>query len=312
MLDLNRNIKVTVGNLSIPTRLFGPRELFGRSLITHFDATDYKNYSLSALTYVPIPQTGLTLAPAAYDTSFNRRRYNYATLPGNSTEANNLWVGYPTGNFNYFTGSTFDTNKGSLGYYQQGATMAIQLYTPYSGNNNLAPNSAVTLGFYSFLNPTQTNHIGFGPTRFQIGNSLGNNIFGFSYTSNTGNRAAFYGKTGTTGNVRISNAIDITTYTLKHNMFLFTITGSNYYWYINNNLIDSGTLGAGIVSPNLFYPFTGSTSAIGNFLSMDGAIQGNSNPCEFFIASEYTLPEQVNLLYDYFIIKFKNKIGRYR
>ena len=34
-----------------------------------FDATDYKNYSLSTLTYVPIPQTGSTLVAAAFDIS---------------------------------------------------------------------------------------------------------------------------------------------------------------------------------------------------------------------------------------------------
>jgi len=95
-------------------------------------------------------------------------------------------------------------------------------------------------------------------------------------------------------------------------MWLFTITGSNYYWYMNGDLFDSGPLGAGIVAPNLFYPFTGSTASTGNYLSIDGGAQGNYNPCELFIASEYTPPEQVKLLYNYFIVKFKNKIGRYR
>lgn len=317
--SLSRQVVVPtiINRSSIPIRLVGPRELYGSSLITHFDATDYKNYSLSTLTYVPIPQTGSTLVAAAFDTSFTRRRYNTVSNVAftiNITEANNTWIGNPTAGINVFTGSSFDTNKGSLGNGNQFATTAIGLFTPYSGNNNLAPNSAVTLGFYGFLNANNLNHPGFGPQRFQNAIGINNSIFGFSYTGNSGsanNNVAFYGKTGTTVNVQMSNIKNVASYVLKHSMWLFTITGSNYYWYMNGVLFDSGPLGAGIVAPNLFYPFTGSTASTGNYLSIDGGINGNYNPCEFFIASEYTPPEQVKLLNDYFIVKFKNKTNRY-
>jgi hypothetical protein len=108
----------------------------------------------------------------------------------------------------------------------------------------------------------------------------------------------------------------MTPYLNSYQMFLFTITGNSYYWYMNNELFDSGTIGVGIVAPNLFYPFTGFTASTGNYFSIEGISQGNTNTCEGFIASEYTTSEQVSLLNDYFITKFKNKKGsitnRYR
>jgi hypothetical protein len=323
MLDLNRNIKATVGNLSIPTRLFGPRELYGSKIITHFDTTDYKNYSLTTLTYVPIPQTGRTVIQAMFDISPQRRRYNYtdtASQALNISESSNAWVRISATSVNQFSGSSFDTNKGTLGVGGANASSLIELFTPFSGTRDIAPNSAVTIGFYSFLNQIIPVHVGIGPNRGAAAPSQVLN-FGFTYTgtsaTNTQNSAAFFARTGTTNtSVRVSNIKSMTPYINSYQMFLFTITGNSYYWYMNNELFDSGTIGVGIVAPNLFYPFTGFTASTGNYFSIEGILQGNTNTCEGFIASEYTTSEQVALLNDYFITKFKNKRGsttnRYR
>lgn len=321
MLDLNRNIKATVGNLSIPTRLFGPRELYGSKIITHFDTTDYKNYSLTTLTYVPIPQTGLTVIQSMFDISPQRRRYNYTidAVIGTISESSDTWVRISATSINQFSGSSFDTNKGTLGVGGTAASSLIELYTPFSGSRDIAPNSAVTIGFYSFLNAPITNHIGIGPYRGAVTPTLITRVlnFGFTYTGTANNNAAFFARTGTTNtSVRVSNIKSMTPYINSYQMFLFTVTGNSYYWYMNNELFDSGTIGVGIVAPNLFYPFTGFTASTGNYFSIEGILQGNTNTCEGFIASEYTTSEQVKLLNDYFITKFKNKKGsvtnRYR
>jgi hypothetical protein len=254
-----------------------------------------------------------------FDISPQRRRYNLSSAAqyANISESTTTWIIATGTSLNQFSGSSFDTNKGTLGVGGAAASSLIELYTPFSGTRDIAPNSAVTIGFYSFLNQIIPVHVGIGPNRAatQVLN------FGFTYTgtsaTNTQNSAAFFARTGTTNtSVRVSNIKSMTPYINYYQMFLFTITGNSYYWYMNNELFDSGTIGVGIVAPNLFYPFTGFTASTGNYFSIEGLVQGDTNTCEGFIASEYTTSEQVALLNNYFITKFKNKRGsvtnRYR
>jgi len=300
---------------TIPTRLFGPRELFGSSLLTHVDTMDYKNFSTDRFNKVNPPNTGETVIQSIFDISPYGRRYNLLSAYTNVTETATTWTTtIPlTTTTQGFSASSFDTNKGtypradSYSIGQGHNQFTTPMASPYANFRNLAPNSAFTLCNWISHQGSQTNadaSMGIGISSFnQATYILGLDVPQLNYGGNM---------LLTVKGVRQAPRYLPTVNNALTTMHLITVTGYNYYWYTNNVLYSSGTI-TGVT----LYPFTttGSTFFYLNSVPLITFVWGN-NPIartlEGFYATEYTTPEQVNLLYNYFIIKTKNKLGKFR
>jgi hypothetical protein len=309
LLDISGNTFSTLGN-SVPTRLFGPRELFGDSLLVHVDTTDYRNLFTTATGSTNVSLTGRSQVKRIDDISGKGRKFYYFT--GQTALESTIITGSPfqetftSTTFNQFTGSTFDTNKGVFGI-DTGAiaggnfTNNITMVSPFSSTRNIAPESAATacsyLTYFGASNALLGIGVGVGysgtlPFGFVSQSNAPNNIIGF-YVKSV-NRFSFF----------------TNPYLNKTIMLLGTISGNSYSIYVNNILITSGTMTGSI------YPLSGAAAAGGFTLDTQANPGGPTNSLtkthEGFISSTYTTPEQVNLLYNYFITKFKNKVGNYR
>jgi hypothetical protein len=197
---------------------------------------------------------------------------------------------------NQFSGSSFDTNKGVFGIGTN--SNSITMISPLINTVATAPQSAATLCFYGYWNGQIAGSPVLGLNRaysfqglFGFGQSTSSDIVNF--TIKNVSQFSFNGLI----------------YAQKTSMFLATITGNTLNVYANNTLLTSRTMTGAI------YPITGANNAGGYFLDCSLG----SNPAfsafkthEGFISHSYTTPEQVNLLYNYFTTKFKNKIGNYR
>jgi hypothetical protein len=312
MLDLNRNIKPTIGNLSLPIRTFGPRELYGSKLLTHVDTMDYKNFSTDIFNKVNPPNTGETIIQSIFDISPYARRYNIPSALTTS-ETGTTWITTValTSTTQGFSASSFDTNKGTFPRYDsffngQGMSREAMLLTPYAGFRNLAPNSGFTLCSWVASQGGGTNAnftIGMGVYARGVGN-----LFNLFQPTTFGSNVFLYVNT-----VQQNASYTLTASNAKTTMHLITVTGYNYYWYIDNILYSSGT-----ITGTTLYPFTSSSSQRHFYvngvpsISFQGIGGGLARTLEGFFASEYTTPEQVQLLYDYFNIKTKNKLGKFR
>lgn len=299
LLDISGNTFSTLGN-TVPTRLIGPRELYGDSLQVHVDTTDYRNLFSTATGTTNVSPTGQTQVKRIDDISGKGRKFYYFTgvsmVEGVTINGSTIQETFTSTTINQFSGSSFDTNKGVFGIGTSSSSNIM--ISPLINTVVTAPQSAVTLCFYGYWNGQAAGSPGLGLSRaysfqglFGFGQSVTSDILNF-YIKNT-SQFSFNGLI----------------YAQKTSMFLVTITGNTLDVYVNNTLLTSKTMTGTI------YPITGSNNAGGYCL--DCSI--GSSPAfsafkthEGFISHSYTTPQQVNLLYNYFTTKFKNKRGNYR
>jgi hypothetical protein len=310
LLDISGNTFSTLGN-SVPTRLFGPRELFGDSLLVHVDTTDYRNLFTTATGSTNVSLTGRSHVKRIDDISGKGRKFYYFT--GSTAVESTIITGSPfqetftSTTLNQFTGSTFDTNKGVFGINT--GTIAggnfqnnIIMVSPFSSTRNIAPESAAT--FCSYLTY-------FGANNAVLAIGVGINYISdsrFSFISQS------FGSLTFTIDFYVKNVprlrFTLSGYANKTFMLLGTISGNSYSIYINNILLSTGTMTGSI------YPLNGVVGAGGftldTMMHPGGPTQSLTKTHEGFISSSYTTPEQANQLYSYFITKFKNKVGNYR
>ena len=307
LLDISGNTFSTLGP-SVPTRLIGPRELFGDSLLVHVDTSDYRNLFTTATGSTNVSLTGQSQVKRIDDISGKGSKFYYFTgatsLESTIINGSTIQETFTSTTINQYSGSSFDTNKGVFGI-DSGIPLVNQstnivMTSPFSVRNDIAPQSAATVcSYFTYLNNmTSTFNLGLS-RQYQF-----NNNFGFLFTT-TGTFLQFH--------VKASSRFQLTPtpFIGKTIMLLGTITGNSYSIYINNNLITSGTMTGSI------YPLTAQTAeASGGFLldTLQNPLTINttcSKTHEAFISSSYTTPEQAKLLYNYFITKFKNKVGNY-
>lgn len=299
LLDISGNTFSSLGN-TVPTILVGPRQIYGDSLQVHVDTTDYRNMFSTATGSTNVSLTGQTQVKRIDDISGNGRKFYYFTgvssVEGVTINGSTIQETFTSTTINQFSGSSFDTNKGVFGIGT--TTSSITMISPLINTFVTAPNSAATLCSYLYWGGQVAGAPALGLNRGYSFQGLFN--FGQSTTSNILN---FYIK-------NVSQfTFNISAYAQKTSLFLYTMTGNTYYFYINDTLITSGTMTSGV------YPITGANNAGGYMLDCSLG----SSPAftatkthEGFISHSYTTPEQVKLLYNYFTTKFKNKIGNYR
>jgi hypothetical protein len=294
LLDISGNTFSTLGN-TVPTVIYTPPQILGTGIICWVDCTNYRNFytSVSGSTNV---STSSPITLRLEDISGqNRKFYSYTGLttleaqtpPSYSTTSSTV---------NIFSANTIDTNKGGTQY---GTTNLTSPANRSLSRNFIAPNSAATVCSYNWWEG-QTNatyQLGFGMQYF-----LNLSWFGFNNIINTQNISfSIAGVSQFTFNG--------TPYINKTNMFLGTISGRTYYVYINNKLISSGTITSGIT-----YPISGANAEGGfQIATTQGFAPSSSNSVVFegFISNSYTSPEQTNLLYNYFNVKYRGRIGRF-
>jgi hypothetical protein len=307
LLDISGNTFSSLGS-SVPTRLIGPREIYGDSLQVHVDTTDYRNMFSTATGSTNVSPTGKTHVKRIDDISGKGRKFYYFTgtsgIDGSYTiNGTSFQETFTSTTLNQFSGSSFDTNKGVFGIDSYGTFGGsnINMLSTLSYTALTAPDSAATVCSYAYWNTPINAALTLGLVRQYY---LLNSLIGFSNGNNT-NVISFNVKQVT------RFTFNATPYLNRTSMFLGTITGNTYYVYVNDTLITSGTM-TGTV-----YPISGNlTNNIGGyFLDSSQALSTNgtlSKTHEGFISHSYTTPEQVKLLYNYFTTKFKNKIGNYR
>jgi hypothetical protein len=299
LLDISGNTFSSLGS-SVPTILVGPRQIYGDSLQVHVDTTDYRNMFSTATGSTNVSLTGQTQVKRIDDISGKGRKFYYFTgvssVEGVTINGSTIQETFTSTTVNQFSGSSFDTNKGVFGI---GTTnSSIVMISPLINTFVTAPDSAATLCFYSYWGGQSAGAPVFGLSR---GYSL-NPVFYFGQNNNS-----------TILNFYVKNVsrftFNISAYAQKTSLFLATITGNTYYFYINDTFISSGTMTSGV------YPITGVNSSGGYFIDCALASTpqfSGTKTHEGFISHSYTTPEQVKLLYNYFTTKFKNKIDNYR
>ena len=94
-------------------------------------------------------------------------------------------------------------------------------------------------------------------------------------------------------------------------MLTGVICGRTWDVYVNNRLISSGTLPSQVTYPFSATPLSQTPKILmSSGIDLSGVINKNITPrsiWEGFIANSYTSPQQINLLYDYFRVKFKDR-----
>jgi hypothetical protein len=294
LLDISGNTFSTLGP-SVPTRLIGPRELFGDSLQVHVDTTDYRNLFTTNTGSTNVSLTGQSQVKRIEDISGKGRKFYYfsGSANGNAFESLSFLApeSFTSTTINQFSGSSFDTNKGVL--YNG------QFCSPLNPTFVTAPQSAATVCFYGWYGGSQANQYVIG-----LGRSYSFSFALFGFETHNSNIFRFY----TNSVLRFTG--NSTPYVNKNIMLLGTISGNSYSIYINDNLISSGTMTGSL------YPISASAGNSGGYaLDADQStywFAGNSTTIESFISHSYTTPEQAKLLYNYFITKFKNKVERFR
>jgi hypothetical protein len=301
LLDISGNTFSSLGS-SVPTRLFGPREIYGNSLQVHVDTTDYRNLFTTATGTTNVPVTGQTQVRRLDDISGKGRKFYYFSGTTAQEGASLIDVErFSSTTLNQFSGSSFDTNKGVFGIDNFPSVVSLNkvMVSLLSFTAITAPDSAATVCFYGYWYGFQNytaSVIGLARQYYLLGPLLGFGSANSSYDM-------FFNVKGT-----IRSSFNAVAYAQKTSMFLGTITGNTYYWYINDILITSGTMTGAI------YPISGGNNIGGYWVdSFQGtsARASLSKTHEGFISHSYTTPEQVKLLYNYFTTKFKNKRGNY-
>jgi hypothetical protein len=327
--------------VTLPTVTYNPKQLYGNDLYVWVDLTDWRTMYNTVTGNTNIPSTGCVPLTGSSDTNPNHTNIRrLEDMAGTFTGSNNSRKFYayfnasiggptpstalPVSNTSSMTGTTqlfannvLDTNKG----FYSGSTYFT--HTPDFTNtiNFLAPNSAVTICMYMPQNVAGSTPsgqlIGLGFSYYLAG------WFGFFTFGGSSPLAGLLIPTGnTSGGVQNVARVGATTaitasvanggYFGKTIMLTGVICGSTWSIYINNELNSTG-----IVPPQVKYPFTTTTSAGGlgfsqnwAFSSLPGATNlTNRKIWEGFIANSYTSPQQINLLYDYFRVKFKDIQG---
>jgi hypothetical protein len=323
LLDISGNSFTALGNI-LPTVTYNPKQLYGNDLFVWVDLTDWKNMYNSSGGTTNIPSTGCVPATSATDPSNHTSIRRMEDMAGTFTGSNLSRKFYPsvgpgspsapgpyladsatTGTTaNLFFNNQWDTNKGIISGSAGNAQNLHHWLNMNQPINFLATKSAVTICSFCFI-PTSM-----GPVNYNIGMGINQYLsilyFGFRAEANS-NTASFYSQTsGTTGNLIFSSNTIMSKYGGRIGMLTGVISGNTYFVYVNNDLIGSGT-----ISSNMRYPISGNSSvAIGASTYGFTALHNISRPYyEAFIANAYTSPEQINLLYDYFRIKFKDRIG---
>jgi hypothetical protein len=316
---LNRQV-ITATTISrptlsnVPTVTYNPKQIYN-NLFCWVDATDYRNLytTTTGTTNVSPTATGFTVVnrledmanyPATAGTG-NRKFYNWSGggaigLREDYSNINNLSANSA---YNRWYGG-LDTNKGS---FLNGQTTFIgHPLNMLNPRNHLAPNSAVTLCNYGVIYGTTAGGSGvFGLNYgfYNAGSALGISVNVF--TSNLQGQIINSTQNGS----RVIFSVPGTQYFGKTIMTLFTVSGNLFSFYINNTLITSSTystptypISASSFDMTFSYPMLCIDSIIGlnPFFS-------NSFTLEGFIANDYTSPQQVDLLYNYFRIKFKDR-----
>lgn len=342
LTDISGNTFSALGPTStnvLPTVTYNPKQLYGNDLYVWIDMTDWRNMYNSSTGSTNIPSTGCIPATSATDPSnhtsvrrmedmagnfigntvgftgntFARKFYRFpGNISGNSSPSSDSLV---TGATNLFNNNQIDTNKG---YFSGTAASVMLVHNPELANsiNWLAPNSAVTVCSYF----PQTN-TGFSTSLAGIGFDYSTiKWFGF-FQSNSSTLS--FGipvpnfSTGQPSSTTITVATGgiFSALTLNTTIMLTSvICGRTADFYLNTTLLTSVTIPAAVI-----YPF--SANVVSTF--SQGGLQicagdGNSSlrshttarsVWEAFIANSYTSPQQINLLYNYFRVKFKDRSG---
>jgi hypothetical protein len=336
LLDISGNSFTSLGATSInllPTVTYNPKQLYGNDLYVWVDMTDWRTMYNTTTGNTNISSTGCVALTGSSDTNPNhtnvRRLEDLAcnftgsnnsrkfyTWPQNAGLANiNRSSALPadsgvTGTTNLFINNQIDTNKGFFSGFTFFAH-PIQVNSPI---DFLAPNSAVTICSYmpsNVLNPGSGNASIVG---LSISYYLNNTWFGFANAANSP-FTDFIIPTGSSQSftrIRITSGITSSgDFFGKTIMLTGVICGRTWDVYINNKLISSGTLPSQVTYPFSAAPLIEAPKILMSAsIDLAGIAIKNTTPrsiWEGFIANSYTSPQQINLLYDYFRVKFKDR-----
>jgi len=324
LTDISGNTFSSLGNpqSNVPTVTYNPKQLYGNDLFIWVDLTDWRNMYNSGSGTTNISSIGCVPATSATQPTNHTIIRRMEDMAGNFTGSNGSRKFYPLPNNlgasapgpyvadsdltgatqNLFLNNQWDTNKGIIS-----GTSVMNLNHWFNMNNPinfLATKSALTICSYCWI-PTAmgvvTYNIGMGINQY-----LSLNYLGFRGEASS-NVTTFYTQTsGSTAFSIFSSNIIMNRYGGKINMLTGVICGNTYSIYCNTDLITSGT-----INTNMIFPFSGNSSVlIGSSLYGFTSAHPVVRPYyEAFIANSYTSPQQINLLYDYFRVKFKDRQG---
>jgi hypothetical protein len=322
----------------LPTVTYNPKQIYGNDLYVWLDMTDWRTMYNSSTGSTNIPSTGYVPATSATEPTNHTTVRRLEDMAGNFTGSNssrkfyfyaNAGSGGPninqavpsdnllTGNTrNVFFNNQWDSNKGIM----SGTSASIFVHTLNLNNrlNFLATNSAITICSYLPQNTT------FNPNVGRIGMSI-DYFLNACYLGWVNNPNSFIttfrvpsgGTNMASPGITIFTTTALTTsvanggYQGKTMMLTSVLCGRTFDIYFDNILITSGTLPLSVT-----YPFSSATNNAANggiYLSTFQSIgtvpsaNGTVSVFEAFIANSYTSPQQINLLYDYFRVKFKDR-----
>ena len=312
LTDISGNTFSLLSNESskfnIPTITYNPKQLFGNDLFCWVDSTDYRALYTTTAGTTNISPTGNSVVNRMEDlagtftgSNNSRKFYHFAgtvvspvELSANSTS--NVWCG-----------QTLDTNRGKLSYntrqwYGHGGNFETSNPLNQLGKSK----SAATVCFFGIVNGT-----GPGGTAQALGLSIANFSNGLIFGTRMTGLQTYLDFNVVNSSYTNSNTVfrynNFINYFNRNIMVLFTVTGNTFYAYINNDLISSGTM------TNYNYPFT-STSfnnpwhiAYNTGFGLSPQALNLQATYESFIVDNYTTQQQVNLIYNYFRVKYKDR-----
>jgi len=309
LLDISGNTFFGL-NRTIPTVTYNPKQIFGNDLYCWIDTTDYRTLYATRTGTTNISPIGSSVINRMEDLSNNFIGSSHSSpdnpnsrtffpFSGNTAQVNNVMIYSSSQTIaNVWCGQTIDTNKGRF----KASTLFIHTGLTSNPRNLIGKaNSAATV--CSFVNIPQAALSTGAFMGLVIGPGF-NTSLGMTLVGNSSSLQFLTVSSSYTGTVS-RFAINVAPLFNNNFMSLFTVTGNSYYVYINDRLITSGTM------TNYNYPLTTSTA---QHIFFDCYIGGfpteNSNGLvtyESFIVDNYTTPQQVNLINNYFKIKYKDR-----
>ena len=313
---------------TLPTVTYNPKQIYGNDLYVWVNMTDWRNMYNSQTGSTNIPSTGYVPATSATAPSNHTSVRRMEDMAGNFTGSNSSRKFYsistlsdaiiPDSNVtgtsyfsNVFNNNQLDSNKGFFSGTSIESTNLRHVVNLTQPINFLATNSTLTICNYMYMSyggtPVGNNYsLGITFPRFVTTPWLG-----FGGFSNSFNLSFYLPSSSTSNSVNMWSNNWPTSYTQYNNktiMLTAVISGRGYDIYANNVLLTSGTIPTAVT-----YPFSAAGTTyqigIGHQPAFGGFYQSSRPIWEGFIANSYTSPQQINLLYDYFRVKFKDRQG---